>query len=287
MDVPVEIFALFIGMSLSLMVVGLVKKVPACLVFAGMFILAISVATDNIVFGQNNDTITTTTIENATISNSTQVFHYNVDSSLVTVTVRFDGVSPARWAEGANTANSALIGDNIQCISIPVARVGNGVSAWNIEIGVMDSSAQMVKSFGNVSHSSLNTSFVWQTACVPEGQERTILSTDKVGLRFLFGNSSHFINVRSDSNNPFNGTDTIRFERPTTVWSPTSAHDITMKLWDIVDVPINVGDVDESVLTYDNNDIAFTELIKVLFALFAVILMLIGVLILKSIEVIR
>lgn len=63
MDIPVEMFALFMGASIAFAVFGFVRKpqIPAMLAFAGVFILVLSVSTTNIVMGYNNniDFITT------------------------------------------------------------------------------------------------------------------------------------------------------------------------------------------------------------------------------------
>jgi len=52
MDIPVEIFLGFIAISFILIGIGLVRKIPAMIVFAGFFVLTWSVMPDNIIMGQ-------------------------------------------------------------------------------------------------------------------------------------------------------------------------------------------------------------------------------------------
>ena len=52
MDIPVELFLGFIGISLVMVGISLAKQIPAIMVFGGMFMLIWVVVTDNIIMGK-------------------------------------------------------------------------------------------------------------------------------------------------------------------------------------------------------------------------------------------
>lgn len=52
MNIPIELFLGFIAMTFILIVVGIVRKVPALMVISGMFILFLSVVSTGIIMGK-------------------------------------------------------------------------------------------------------------------------------------------------------------------------------------------------------------------------------------------
>jgi hypothetical protein len=68
MEVPIELFFGFIGVTLTLVAIGLAKGVPALLVFAGMFLLMWTVVIDDINMGNIP--------RNATTSGATTTYDY-------------------------------------------------------------------------------------------------------------------------------------------------------------------------------------------------------------------
>lgn len=78
MDIPVELFLGFIGVSIAIALFGFVRnpQIPACLVMGGMFILFLSVATDNVIMGK----IPTTSVTSGSTVNYTfidNIFEFN------------------------------------------------------------------------------------------------------------------------------------------------------------------------------------------------------------------
>jgi hypothetical protein len=69
MDIPIELFLGFIGVSIALAIFGFLRNppIPATIVMGGMFILFLSVATDNVIMGK----IPTTSVTNGSTVNYT------------------------------------------------------------------------------------------------------------------------------------------------------------------------------------------------------------------------
>jgi hypothetical protein len=51
MNIPIELFAIFLGVSMALLGVGLAKKVGAIILCSGMFVLFTAIITDFIIMG--------------------------------------------------------------------------------------------------------------------------------------------------------------------------------------------------------------------------------------------
>lgn len=71
MQIPIELFFGFIGVTLTLVAIGLAKGIPALLVFAGMFLLMWVAVTDEINMGNIP--------HNATQSGSVTTYEYQHD----------------------------------------------------------------------------------------------------------------------------------------------------------------------------------------------------------------
>src|SRR5574342_1420712 len=73
MEIPIELFLGFIGMSIGLAIFGFVRnpQIPAMLVFAGIFILMVSVMTDSIIMGKipESSTVTGATTDYVMVDN--------------------------------------------------------------------------------------------------------------------------------------------------------------------------------------------------------------------------
>lgn len=69
MDIPIELFAIFLGVSLTFLGIGLSKKVGVAILISGMFILTTAVLTDNIIMGSQ---VTESTFNNSTNTTSYQ-----------------------------------------------------------------------------------------------------------------------------------------------------------------------------------------------------------------------
>lgn len=51
-DIPIELFAVFVGSALAIMTIGLAKKIGIALVISGMFLVLVALLTDTIILGK-------------------------------------------------------------------------------------------------------------------------------------------------------------------------------------------------------------------------------------------
>lgn len=272
MDIPIEIFMLGIGVSIALALFGFIRnpQIPAMLVFGGMFFLIFAIATDNIIMDYFNTQSETGEI----LATNTTVFSYNQAGGVTNFTLRFDSVASFAFTEYATSPTSMLVGDTIQCISYELIRVGNAIPSTNVQFGIMGATENFIQFFGNVSANSISSSaFTYYTVCVPEGQEHLIANQDRIGIKYKSGNSTHFMRSRENTANPFDGTESVRSSMITTAWAQSSTRDTNAKFWDYA---LTFDTVTTN--TISEQQYAFTEMPKVLFALFGVIMMLCGAL---------
>ena len=68
LDIPIELFAVFMAMTLTSVAVGVGKSVPILVFAGGMFILTMSVSIDNIIMGYKYDVLITYDIPSDTIT---------------------------------------------------------------------------------------------------------------------------------------------------------------------------------------------------------------------------
>ena len=263
MDLPIEIFLSFIGFSIVMGIVGIWRKVPFLMFIAGGVITFWAVTTDNIIMGF---------IE---IPANTQITYYDVTSGNTNENLFPTGTEIR--GEYLTSSSSMLQGDTIDCIDIPLLKLGSPTGT--AIIGVFDGlntveASQLKKTFGTQDVTQLTTSAVYHTYCLT-AETYTLENNDLVGVMFRTGtgNSTNSILIRSDSNNPFDGTITSfrRWNDPTQVWITSSTIDVTMTMYlsgsDIVEP--------EPIL------FTFTEYPKILFALIASMFMIGGALIWK------
>jgi hypothetical protein len=59
MDIPIELFAILIGIAVVIMIVGLAKKIGVALAVSGIFIIVIALLADVIILGVKPETSTT------------------------------------------------------------------------------------------------------------------------------------------------------------------------------------------------------------------------------------
>lgn len=265
MELPFEIFVTVIGVSIALAIFGFIRnpQIPAMLVFAGIFILTIAVATTSIVFGQLIDNIDSS----VTPAFVTQSFHYNLGSGNTDVIL--DNISQNAVGEDVVNTNSVLYGKSVQCIEIPLRK--NGSPTGNLTVGVMNVNSLIINTFGTMDASTLTTSLTPYTFCKENNQEAVLGVNDRIGVKYLLGNGVNNVVARYQTGNPIDGTNTV-LNAYQTSWLVGSANDVVMRLYD--EIPIE-AETDET-YTYTPNTYEFTELPKVMFMLIGVFMMLGG-----------
>jgi hypothetical protein len=184
---------------------------------------------DNIVATESTLNITTSTID-------LEVYSYSVSSGTSAQTIRTDGTQTRARAEIAST-NSILIGQQIECIRIPISKTGSPTGT--AVIGTLDGSSSPVIVFGYIDVTTITTSFMAYEFC--RDTPYTISLGDRIGLRLLNGtqDASNLISIGSDATNPFDGTNTFR-QGYGTSWVSTTGEDMNMQLYRIEEIPNNV-----------------------------------------------
>ena len=251
MQIPIEIFSLFIGSSIALAIFGFLRnpQIPATLAFAGIFILTIAVTTDSITIDSFLDGATET------------VYSYNVESFTGQLALNSGGTTA--HAEFVSSSSSQLLNDKIDCIDILLRKSGSPTGTATI--GTLDGSANIIQQFGTIDVSTLTTSNIWYRFCLGIGETYTIQNQDRLGIKFTGGNATNNIQISQDANNPFDGTITFRQQFTSPTWTSGSTSDLTMRFY--------LNSLPEDIILYE---FEFTEFPKVLFALLGVILMLSG-----------
>lgn len=262
MDIPVSIFAIFLGMALTFLVVGLSKRIGVAILMSGMFILTIAVATDNI------------TIDTFLDGGTDDIIHYNMMASTGVVNICGNGGVGCNDITGeyVSSTSSMLYGDTIDCIDTTLRKTGaptgfGFVGVWDSSQAVNDPIKQQ---FGTFDASTLPSGFSeWFTFCLPEGQTYTIGNQDVIGIRYDGGTATDAVRVLITTTDNFDGTTTFQRTKvdATNVWGSSTANDFTALFYLRGETSVTVP-----------NNFEFTELIKVLFSLIGIMLMLIGVL---------
>lgn len=261
MDIPIEIFMLGIGVSIALALFGFIRnpQIPAMLVFGGMFFLIFAIATDNIIIGSfsegsTNDIVSYSQIDTSGLSDISA------------------GASDIR-GERSSTGSSQLVGDTIDCIDIMIRKVG--APTGSAIIGVYDRDLAindpLIQSFGTVDISTISASVSqWYTFCLPLGNTYTIGINDVIGARYDGGNVTNALRVNTATVDRFDGVTTSLSTKAdaTNVWTDQTASDLTAIFY-----LRGEDSVTTTIIDYE-----FTEMPKVLFALFGVIMMLCGAL---------
>lgn len=285
-DIPVELFFGFIGMSVVLLIIGLIRepKIPATVVFAGMFMLTITMVTDNITFGSRIDNIVATESTFNITGSLTEIqdYKYNVITGVNSATLRVDGTNLKSMAIHI-TSGSSLIGEDIKCIRPVLKRTGSPTGA--IIAGILDANGAMIRTFdGFINPATLLTTYSYYSICLPDGDSYIIQSGDRIGILWTSGTSDASNNVQTlfDTSDVFDGSNTHRDSFTVVPWSEFTTSDYNMQLYTEEEIPnnIQVSGIG-GIYSYEPDSFPFTELPKTLFAFFSVILMLLGVLLTK------
>lgn len=258
MDIPIELFLGFIGVSIAIALFGFVRnpQIPACLVMGGMFILFLSIATDNIImgfaFGQNGF------IEEIFYDVMTRSFEQSLFNNTQTI-----------QAEELSTSSSFLFGDTINCLELNLRKTGTPPVSTLARYGVYDVNGIEKYLIGTMNITILTTSSTPIELC-NTSQSYTLTSGDRIGVKYNAGDLTNAIVMQFDANNPFDSTITrhSRFSSLTGTWTSFTANDFMGK------ISFQMGE-DNQIIT-ENILYEFTELPKTLFALIGVMSMLVG-----------
>lgn len=262
-NIPIELFATFLGLSVALGIFGFIRQpqIPALMVFGGLFIITISVATDNIQFGYSE---TEKTIDTQALTE-----HYNVNASSAQTAI---GGTTLIIGEFVSNSSSELYLNTIDCITVMLNEALGQTATGFSTVGVFyNDTTTLRKEFGTIDNTlllnNIRQSF---TFCLPEGETYQIQELDNVGVFFNDASSGvSEVNVVSDGN-LFDGTITYRRGITDTGFADAVNNDLSAIMY--------LRGFELETNTIEPNLFAFTELHKTLFVLIGVIFMLSGAL---------
>lgn len=156
---------------------------------------------------------------------------YDVQSSNADLTI--NAVSRSIMAEFPSTSSSTLDGEEFNCMSVYINKVGSPPVSSYVYLGVFDGSSNLIKEFGRFNVTEIGTAYNWYQGCLAGSETWTISATngDRIGVMYDAGNSTNSIQNRRDSTNPYDGTITFIQNSISGTWSTFStANDMTMIL---------------------------------------------------------
>lgn len=217
-DIPFNVLAMYIAISMSIGIIGIImsiKKIagaPFITIFAGIMVFALVVMIDNI-------EVDYIEIPEYTVSHPMNVT--TSDSS-----VAFSSTILAQSERPANV-NSALVGKKISCIEINMLRTGSPTD--NVMVGILDNDGRIVKLFGNITASTINTGTRAYQVCLSNHDYWIIAYNDYIGARHTGSSGANNIAISTSNANPFDSTNSVRSSY-TGSWTDVSTSDLRMKL---------------------------------------------------------
>jgi hypothetical protein len=258
---PIELFLGGIAVAIAMAIFGFIRQpqIPAMLVFGGMFVLIIAVATESIIMDSFAD-------------NTEDNIVYNVQSVSGLLDISAGAAANDLRGEYISSTSSRLFGDEIDCIQVPLRKLG--LPTGNLEVGIYDHQLAvdnpLKQSFGTMDASTLpSTVAQFYDFCLAVGDTYTIANQDVIGIRYSAGDAANAVRTYTSLTDQFDGTVTfaVRKADATNVWTSTTAEDLTGKFY-LRGEGVNITDD-----TYE-----FTELPKTIFALMGSMFMLTGAL---------
>lgn len=219
MDVPISILYLYIGMAMTIGILGImlgIKRVagaPFITIFAGIMIFGLIAIIENIEVGYSEDV------------NYTLEYPMNVTTGGTTIT--FSSTITAISERPINT-NSLLLDRAISCIYINMFKTGSPTGLATI--GILGDNNQITKSFGTIDVTTLLTTSKQRGVCLPNHDYWIISLYDRVGISYSGSTGTDFISVNIDTTNSFDGTNSARSHLTSGTWSDTLTQDVRMIL---------------------------------------------------------
>lgn len=223
MNLDFNVMVFLIGFVFALPIIGFLFRfsIPISLFFfiAGTFLIAIFLTVDGIVLEYFSPETTTG-----------ETVHYPM-TGFGDATTALNNVNKGE-IEYLSSPTSILVGDKIQCMDVVLRKSGTPSTATSVIAGLFDVNNTELFRFGAMSPASVSTVFTIYTFCVDEGEEITLASGDRIGLQYTSGTATDRLEVRENTQNPFDGTVTFR-QIYTTSWQSSSTTDFVMKLYDL------------------------------------------------------
>lgn len=150
------------------------------------------------------------------------------------------------------TASSVLIGETVSKLDLSIYKLGSPTG--NADVGVFDSSANLLFTFGTLDVSTLTGSGAWYSFENSDGY--TLSANEYVGIRYTGGDSSNrVIPQHDDVSPPLDGTNSI-WSRWNGAWGDFTTIDHSMKLYlltTLATISLSDGLFDSSVTSFPLN----------------------------------
>lgn len=223
MNLDFNVLVFLIGFIFALPIIGYLFRfnIPISLFFfiAGTFLISILLVVDGIVLEYFGSETTTG-----------ETIHYPMQG-FGDATTALNNVNKGE-IEFLSSPTSILVGDKIQCMDVVLRKSGTPSGATLGIAGMFDLNNTELFRFGAISPASVSTVFTIYNFCVDEGEEVILGSGDRIGFQYTSGTATDRLEVRENTQNPFDGTITFR-QIYTTSWQSSSTTDFVMKLYDL------------------------------------------------------
>lgn len=273
MNIPIELFIGFISISVFLAVLGFLarsNKLGTFTVIAGLMIFPMISVTDNIIMSYAEPFADSTYNE---VINEL-IYRMNVTTSNSSVSLQNTNFGASE--RPVNIA-SLLYNMPISCVSIDLSKTG--APSGTVTFAIMGGTGNIIKSFGTLDISTeVSSTQRTYTKCLANHDYWLISLHEKVGVFYNSGTAGNGLNVYTVTNG-FDGTNTVRATLSSGgTWTDSTTTDVRMILTYDNSRILNTSDLIDN----PENLYPFTDWVKVLFGLYASILMLCGVLIMRS-----
>lgn len=171
------------------------------------------------------ENVVLTSTETAAGSSSIVATPYDVTSRTAARSV-YDATNSID-AEYMSSSSSALDNQPVNCFSMMLNKLGSPPSSSIIQAGVYDGSGVLKHEFGTMNTTLLSISSQWFQFCSADSY--TLVSGDRVGIKYTGGNSTNAVQVSTDNTDPFDGTLTYtqRYDASLGTWASATSNDMT------------------------------------------------------------
>lgn len=198
-------------------------------------------------------------------------YDYSFDVSTRTGTNNLNGVVNSAYVMYASSGSSLIVGDEINCIGIQMAK--SALPTGTATIGTFDGSANPVVTFGTQDVSLLSTAHAWYDYCISEDTAVTLVNGDRVGIKYTGGDAVNTVVLNGDGTNPFDGTVTYRQFWTGAAYTSSTTTDQTFRAYmrtNVTDFETVVLDDPQWVTSVKNEE--FTPETRLLLSLISVLM---------------
>lgn len=217
LDVSMIFFILVV--SFFVLALGFWKKGGVVILIGGVLLMFCGVFTDGIV------------VENHFVEGSPEVItnQYDVTSRSFESAV-YAGTNEIQ-AIGLSSSSSQLVGDSVNCAEFHIRKTGSHSAGNLLRVAVYDVSGSELYLFGTKDIATVTSSATPYEFC-NTSSVRLLVSGDRVGVKYAFGDASNAVVLQNDAANPFDSTITRHetFNSGTVAWASFTGNDIQATL---------------------------------------------------------